>query len=310
MLQDAVEAARSRGIEVRAVLIDGGPADPPWAEQVGSFGADLLMHVDVKGIAHLTAEASACLLDRLSLDYGKPYLMLMAGTVVGQEIAARLGMTWKTAYANDCVGFSINRNGVVEATRVTHGENRETIVSFTRTPAIVSFRPGSAGVSEKIEGRRTGETTVIMDLAEDGLDRSLLRIVPADPGTVDIGEADFIVACGHGVSDKECFDTLKELAQRLGASVAGTRRANDRGWIGLDRRVGLTGKTVSPQIYMAVGISGAREHVVGMDGSKVIIAVNKDPRAEIFRLAHRGFIGDAREVMASLLKRLKGAEAA
>lgn len=307
MLQDAAEVGRARGIEVHAVLIGGGPADVLWSEQVGSFGADLLIRADVRGIRRPRAEAFAHALERLSVERGKPSLVVLAETVEGQETAARLAVRWKTAYARDCVGFTINSNGTVEATRLTHGEKRETVVSFTQGPAIVSFRPGCAGVGAKTDGRRAPDVSSVIDLSKDAFDSSLLRIIPADPAAMDICEADFIVACGRGVGDSEGVGILRELARRLGASVAGTRRANDLGWIGLERRVGLTGKTVSPQLYMAVGISGAREHVVGMDESKVIIAINNDPKAEIFRLSHKGFVGDAKEIMISLLKRLKGA---
>ena len=107
-------------------------------------------------------------------------------------------------------------------------------------------------------------------------------IFPGDPRKIDIAEADFIVACGHGVGTQDNFLILQELADRLGAAVAGTRRANDKGWIKIERRVGLTGKTICPQFYMAVGISGAREHVVGMDTSKVVVAINKDPKSRNF----------------------------
>ncbi|WP_170302057.1 electron transfer flavoprotein subunit alpha/FixB family protein [Desulfosarcina widdelii] len=309
MLQDASEAGRHQGIKVHAVLIGGEVENETWAEQVGSYGADLLIRVDLAGINHLTAEASAYVLDKLSIKYPKPYLMLIGGTIEGQEIAARLAIRWKTAYAHDCVSFSIKSNGIVEAIRSTHGEKLETIVSLTQRPAIVSFKPNSAGVGPKNEDCKAGETTFTIDLTGSRFDQNVLRTIPADPALVDIGETDFILACGHGVVDKEGFEILQELAVRLGASVAGTRRANDEGWIGIERRVGLTGKTVAPQIYMAVGISGAREHVVGMDDSKIIIAINKEPKAEIFRLAHKGFIGDSKEIMSSLLKKLKVADA-
>jgi electron transfer flavoprotein alpha subunit len=310
MLQDAKEAAHALGMEVWAILINGGSNAEPWAEQVGAFGADGLVRVHAEGVLHLSAEALALILDELRSAYGAPHLMLIANTLEGQEIAARLAMKWNTAYAHDCVSFSVNLEGKVEAIRVTHREEKETIVSFQKYPAIVSFRPGSAGLGAETPGRVVKQEDYIVDLSTKRFDQRITKMIAADPSKVDICEADFILACGYGVKDDETFRIFQEVAKRLGAAVAGTRRANDKGWINTERRVGLTGKTVTPELYMAVGISGAREHVVGMDGAKTIVAINNDAKAEIFRLAHRGYIGDGKEVMLALLKRLKVSEAA
>jgi electron transfer flavoprotein alpha subunit len=254
---------------------------------------------------YLTAEAYSVILEELSGKYEKPYLMIIANSIEGQEIAARLAMKWRTGYANDCVGFSIGIKGNVEATRITYGEQLETIVIFSKEPAVIAFRPGSAGVGVPTKNRKAKEYAHQIDSTSHQFKQKVQRIFPADPRKIDIAEADFIVACGHGVGTQDNFLILQELADRLGASVAGTRRANDKGWINIERRVGLTGKTICPQFYMSIGISGAREHVVGMDTSKVVVAINKDSRAEIFRLAHLGVIGDAREVMLALLQKLK-----
>lgn len=306
MLQDAEGVARSLGVEVWAILINGDePTEEPWNEQVGAFGADHLLRVSATGMPSLTAEAYSVVLEKLSERYEKPYLMVIAHSIEGQETAARLAMKWETGYANDCVSFSVGIKGNVEATRVSYGEQLETIVAFSKEPAVISFRPGSAGIGAPTESRRAKEMTHQIDLTSYPFKQKVQRIFPADPRRIDITEADFIVACGHGVGTHENFLILQELADRLGASVAGTRRANDRGWINIERRVGLTGKTICPQFYLSIGISGAREHVVGMDTSKVVVAINKDSKAEIFRLAHLGVIGDAREVMMALLDQLK-----
>jgi electron transfer flavoprotein alpha subunit len=244
-------------------------------------------------------------LDELSGQYEKPYLVVVANSIEGQEMAARLATKWNTGYANDCVSFSIGLKGNVEATRITHGEQLETIVAFSKEPAVISFRPGSAGIGASAAGRKAKEHLYQIDLTLHKFEQRVQGLFPADPRKMDITEADSIVACGHGVGSQANFLVLQELADKLGAAVAGTRRANDKGWINIERRVGLTGKTVCPRLYLAVGISGAREHVVGMDTSKAVVAINKDSRADIFRLAHLGVIGDAGEVMLALLKKLK-----
>ena len=310
MLQDAHEAAYSLSMEVWAILINGGSAEEHWAEQVGGFGADRLVRVHAEGVPHLTAEALAFILDELRIGYGEPHLVIIANTIEGQEIAARLAMKWNTVYAHDCVSFSVNPEGRVEAIRVTHLEDKETIVVFQKYPAIVSFRPGSGGLGAQTVGRMAKEEDYFIDLSTKRFDQKLIKMISADSRKVDICEADFILACGYGVKDEETFGIFQEVAKRLGAAVAGTRRANDKGWIDMERRVGLTGKTVTPEVYMAVGISGAREHVVGMDTARTVIAINTDAKAEIFRLAHKGYIGDGKEVMLALLERLKDSEAA
>jgi len=306
MLQDADEVARSLGVQLWAILISGDdPTEEPWDEQVGAFGADHLLRVSATGIPYLTAEACSFILEELSGQYEKPYLMIIANSMEGQEIAARLATKWHTGYANDCVSFSIDLKGNMEATRITYGEQLETIVAFPKGPAVISFRPGSAGIGVPTEDRKAKEYSYQIDLTSHKFEQKVQGIFPGDPRKIDISEADFIVACGHGVGAQDNFLILQELADRLGAAVAGTRRANDKGWINIERRVGLTGKTICPQFYMSIGISGAREHLVGMDTSKVVVAINKDSKAEIFRLAHLGVVGDAREVMLALLQKLK-----
>jgi len=309
MLQDASDAAKVLQTEVWAVIINPEESEEAWEVQVGSYGADVLIQVEAGEIPYWTAEVQALLLDQLSKSVGIPHLVILSGSVVGQETAARLAIKWDTAYVHKCVQFSIHSNGMVEAARSTHRGNQETIVSIRTVPAIVSFLPGSAGVGAKMKDRIAEKRVYSESLATAQLEQHFCNMIPADPATIDIREADFILACGHGVGDDETFEILQELAKRLGASVAGTRRANDKGWIGMERRIGLTGKTVSPQVYMAIGISGAREHVVGMEESKTIIAVNTDARAEIFRIAHKGAVGDAREVILSLLERLRSDQA-
>lgn len=306
MLQDAQEAARPLGGPVWAVLVNGSdPAEKPWDEQTGAYGADHLLRVNASGVPHLTAEAYCLVLEEVRERNEGPHLVILANTFLGQEIAVRLAAKWQTGLANDCVGFSLNSEGRVEATRITHGEQLETIVTFSKGPAILTFRPGSAGIGAAASGRKAAEHVYKVNLASRPLRQKFQRLHPADQRTVDITEADLIVAGGQGVGSKDNFLILQQLADTLGAAVAGTRLADDKGWISVDRRVGLTGKTVSPQFYMAVGISGAREHVVGMDTSKVVVAINIEPRAEIFRLAHLGVVGDAPQVMRALLQKLK-----
>jgi electron transfer flavoprotein alpha subunit len=305
MLQDADEVARSLGGQVWAILINGDASEEPWEDQVGAFGANYLLRVSATGLPYLTAEAYSSILEELSRQYEKPNTMIIANSIEGQEIAARLAMKWDTGYANDCVSFSIGLKGNVEATRITYGEQLETIVAFSKEPAVISFRPGSAGIGVPTEDRKAKEYSYQIDLTSHKFEQKVQGIFPGNPRKIDITEADFIVACGHGVGTQDDFLILQELADRLGAAVAGTRRANDKGWINIERRVGLTGKTICPQLYVAIGISGAREHVVGMDSSKVIVAINKDSKAQIFRLAHLGVIGDAREVMLALLQKLR-----
>ena len=310
MLQDAGEIASALNVKVWAVLINGGDSEErSWEEQVGVYGADHLIRVRTEGLPFLTAEAQSLVLQELSSQIERPALALLANTYVGQETATRLAAKWQAGFAHDVVSFSIDSQGLVEAVRVTHGEQLETVVEFPEGPVVLSFRPGSAGIGAPLPDRKAQVHTHRIDLSAASLKQKLIQVCPADHREVDITEADRIVAGGQGVGSPENFKVLEELADALGAAVAGSRLADDKGWVGVDRRVGLTGKTVYPQFYLAVGISGAREHTVGMAGAKVVVAINNDPRAEIFTLAQQGVVGDAREVMLALLQRLKGKQA-
>ncbi len=306
MLQDAEEIAAPLKVAVCAILINGGdPEECPWEGQVGPYGADRLIHVQTEGLVHLTAEAQSLVLQELAVQTEKPTLVILANTYVGQETAARLAAKWQVGFAHDVVSFSVDSQGIVEAVRVTHGEQLETIVEFREGPVVLSFRPGSAGIGAPRPDRELQVHTFTMDLSSASLKQKVNQICPADHRSVDITEADRIVAGGQGVGSPENFKVLQELADALGAAVAGSRLADDKGWVSVDRRVGLTGKTVSPQFYLAVGISGAREHVIGMSSAKVVVAINNDPRAEIFSLAHLGVLGDAREIMLALVQKLR-----
>lgn len=303
MLQDACELGKQLPAQVWAVLATDEMGPEGWEEQVGAHGADQLRLIDLSSLLNPTPEMYALALSELARETA-PALVLVPNTLAGHELGARLASRWNAGFVNDCVSFRLTPEGRIETTSLTHGEQLETISVFQKEPAVISFRPNSAGIGPPDAGRRAEKHVHRFELGKEQLTERMERIIPGAPNQIDITESDFIISAGRGAGSRESIILLEQLACVLGASVACTRLVDDNGLISQERRVGLTGKTVKPQVYIAIGVSGAREHVVGMDKSKSIIAINNDPKAEIFNLAHLGILGDAREIMLAMLKEM------
>ncbi|QQK78389.1 electron transfer flavoprotein subunit alpha/FixB family protein [Salicibibacter cibarius] len=170
-------------------------------------------------------------------------------------------------------------------------------------PWCVCLRPDVAGVG-KGNSRAKAEITRRQELSDNNEGVNVKEVFSPDPGDIDLLEADRIVAGGRGLNGAEGFQLLEGLANQLEAGVGATRVAVDLGWVPYSRQIGQTGKAVKPRLYIALGISGASQHVDGMSGSEVIIAINNDPNAHIFKLCHLGFVGEAEPIMQALMKAL------
>lgn len=303
MLQDADTLAQVLRVEVWAVVIDVlTETNDKRAEQVAAYGASHLIQIRVTWLNRLTPEVQTLALVKTAESAGLPMLVVIANNHYGQEIGARLAAKWGIGFFNDCVNYAIDSSAQVRVTRAISSGQWEAVLTC-EGPLIISFRPGAAGVGPALRDRKVEERLYEVVLDDTLLTQQIVRDIPVEPREVDITEADVIVAGGGGIGSKQNFRLLEEVADALRGSVAGSRIADDNGWINTERRVGLTGKTVSPKVYIAIGISGAREHTVGMSTAQTIIAINNNPRAEIFKMAHLGLVGDALEVMKALLKK-------
>lgn len=239
----------------------------------------------------------------------KPEVVLMGATGLGRDLAGAVATILETGLTADCTHLGIDKERrLLEQTRPAFGGNiMATILNQHRRPQMASVRPHVMRKPERIEGA-TGEIIrEPLNMEERDIRAKVLEIVRDERGLghVDISGADILVSGGRGMQGPENFKILEELAEVLNGTVSASRSAVDAGWMPYDRQVGQTGKTVRPKIYIACGISGAIQHLVGMQDADLIIAVNRDREAPIFEVAHYGIIGDLFEVIPALTRRLR-----
>jgi electron transfer flavoprotein alpha subunit len=297
--------AAARGCELACVLLGSGVEEK--AALLFQRGADKVYCADHPSLAHYLDEPYARILTRLIREY-KPEIVLTGATSLGRSLIPRTAVQVPTGLTADCTGLEIEPStGLLLQTRPAFGGN------IMATIRCENHRPQMATVRHKVmeeakaDPSRTGGTLVKVPVTDaDVASRtSIAEVVKEVEETVNIVEADVIVAGGRGMRGPEHFGMLKDLAMTLGGAVGASRAAVDAGWVPYSHQVGQTGKTVKPKIYFALGISGAIQHLVGMGSSDVIIAVNKNPDAPIFNVANYGLVGDLFEIVPELTKRFK-----
>ena len=278
--------------------------------------APLFLHgadrVEVMTSPHLERYTAAAYLDVLvgKIEAASPKVLLLAATVHGKELAAALSARLKTGLATDCIALEINANSQVQVQRpVNAGKAIATLVFQDITPHIITLRPNvfrGEPVDDKDNKDDVIETFPV-DVSEAALRVKIREIVQEAGKQLDITEARIVVSGGLGMQNAENFKLLGELAEVLGAAVGASRPVVDEGWRPYSNQVGQTGRTVSPDLYIACGISGAVQHLAGMSSSKCIVAINKDPHAPIFSVADYGIVGDALEVIPLLTQEFRKA---
>lgn len=237
-----------------------------------------------------------------------PGILLLSSTVVGQDLAPRVAGKLRTNLAPNCDKLGISDDGLLLQTRLTHQNKvHTTVVCPGARPQMATFMPG---IAKKKESDGSKEMQIIEVDHTEHIEAKSQRIevtgfIKADPGTIDISDAELIVSGGKGVNDEKSFQLIRDLAGVMGASLAGSRVAVDNKWIGRERQIGQSGKTVSPDLMLSFGISGANAHTFGMRDTKTLIAINKDKAAPIMKLADLGVVGDLHEILPELIKRLK-----
>lgn len=281
------------------------------APQAFGYGADKVYVVDDPVLARYRTRPYLHATVDLIRKY-HPEVVLMGATGLGRDLAGAVATQLQTGLTADCTGLSIDRQRrLLEQTRPAFGGNiMATILTETARPQMASVRP-YVMPRPPFQPDRTGEVVCErLTLPEEQIATKILEVIPlAGEGTVDIAAADILVSGGRGMSAPENFRLLEELAQVLGGAVSASRGAVSAGWVPHGRQVGQTGKTVKPRLYVACGISGAIQHLVGMQDSEQIIAINKDATAPILEVAHLGIIGDALEILPALTERLRTSKA-
>lgn len=271
-----------------------------------AHGADRVLAADHEKLAHYTTEFFTDIIAQKA-EEEKPEILLVAATAIGRDLAPSLSFRLQGGCTADCTSLDADlEKRLLVSTRPAFGGNvMATIICPEHRPQMSTVRPGVMPVPERDESR-TGEIVPV----ETGLDGREPRVKVLESAASvregsKITEADKVVAIGMGAEDKETFDLICEMAELLGAEVAATRLAVEAGWASHDCQVGQTGKTIRPSLYIACGISGAVQHTAGMSGAKTIIAINKDPNADIFKFADYAITGDLKKVIPKIIKALK-----
>lgn len=233
-----------------------------------------------------------------------PAIILMGQTDTGRDLAPALAYKLGTAVAMDAIGLEM-QDGKLHTTRPAYGGNARAVNGFTATPAMATVRPKS---QDPLEGGSPGEV-VKVDVQPGDVRTTVVEREVATAEGVRLEDANVVVAAGRGVGGPENFDGIEQLARELGGAVGVSRAVADLGWRPVAEQVGLTGKVVSPTLYIAIAVSGASQHMAGCSGSKNIVAINKDPDANIFKAARYGIVGDYKQVLPSLIEAVKKAKA-
>ena len=279
-------------------------------EDANKHGADKIYVIDSPEFKDFTTDAYAEAMVRMIEKYG-PNSVLIGATNNGRDFGPRVSSRIKTGLTADCTGLDIDEeSGNVAWTRPTFGGNlMATILCPDHRPQMGTVRPGVFKKGDIVEGKAE---IINEDIHVDPNNirvKVLELLKDMDAESVDLEGADIIVSGGRGVKGPEGFEPIKALAEALGATVGASRAAVDSGWISHAHQVGQTGKTVGPKLYIACGISGAIQHIAGMSGSDVVVAINKDPDAAIFNIADYGIVGDLFEVLPVLTEEIKKARA-
>jgi len=293
-------------LETYAAAIFVGYKVKNLAEEAIYYGADKVIVVDDERLSKYTPNLYGDIIYRLALKY-KPESILIGGTMRGRELAPYIANNLRTGITADLTMIEVNKETrdiilirpPFGAWMLAHIKTRD------RKPVMGSVRPNVFPTPEK-DPNRKGD--IIIEEVKEIIDpkMELIQYIPIKKKEeIPIEKAEIIVSGGRGLGSKEGFNLLKELADLLGGVIAGSRKAVDAGWIPHEKQVGQTGKTVKPQLYIAVGISGAAQHVFGIREAKRVVAINIDPDAPIFENADYGVVGDYKEIIPALIEEIK-----
>jgi len=270
-------------------------------EKVKSYGADTVIAVEDKNQSRYNTAGYAAAMESVIRKY-KPSVLLIGATNNGRDLGPRISCRLGTGLTADCTDLDIDaEQNIVAWTRPAFGGNiMATILCPNHRPQIGTVRPRVFKCPQPIENHTANVIYEPMPEVDKAISTTILSVAKALTSDIKIEDADIIVSGGRGMKEAKNFAILEELAAEVGGCVGASRAAVDSGWMPQSRQVGQTGKTVSPKVYIACGISGAIQHLAGMSGSDIIIAINKDPGAPIFDVAHYCIVGDLFEVVPML----------
>jgi electron transfer flavoprotein alpha subunit len=294
--------ADALGQPLTAVLLGSGIKSK--ASELAQYGADRVLVADDPRLDPYTTDAYASVLTQLAKE-GGPAVLLMGASVQGKDLSARLSASLGVGMAQDCMGFSVEDGNLIASRPIYAGKAYAKVTFQNSWPQMATARPKVMKINEPDPSRSAEVVDAAFTLDDAELKTRVVDTIKDTSGKVDLTEADKIVSGGRGMKGPENYKILEELADLIGATVGASRSAVDAGWRPHKDQVGQTGKVVSPNLYVACGISGAIQHLAGMSTSKVIVAINKDPDAPIFQKADYGVVGDLFEVVPALTEEVK-----
>ncbi|EOE7115916.1 electron transfer flavoprotein subunit alpha/FixB family protein [Clostridioides difficile] len=303
LLGEGRKLAKEVDAELCAILL--GKDVDGLAKELITFGADKVYVADDALLEKYTTDAYTKVI-KDAIDEIKPEIMLFGATHIGRDLAPRIASRVGTGLTADCTKLEIDpEDKKIKQTRPAFGGNiMATIICPNHRPQMSTVRPGVMDKAEKDE-TRTGEVIALdYKITQDDIRTTVLETVKTKKDLVSLTDANVIVSGGLGLGGPEGFEMLKKLADKLDGVVGSSRAAVDAGWIDHSHQVGQTGTTVKPNLYIACGISGAIQHLAGMQSSDFIIAINKNPAAPILEIADYGVVGDLHEIVPMLIEKL------
>jgi len=296
--------ADKRGVKLVAVLL--GYETKGTAEELVGYGADIVYRIDHEALADFTDERYCTVLTELIREH-KPEIVLAGATAIGRSFIPGVATTLNAGLTADCTQLEIREeDGALLQTRPAFGGNiMATIVCELSRPQMSTVRPKVMKALD-FDSSRNGEVIDVVPSSEQLGNRvNVIETVVEEAENVNIQEADILVSGGRGLESAKGFELIRSLADKVNGRVSASRAVVDAGWIPYPHQVGQTGKTVAPKLYIACGISGAVQHVAGMQSAETIVAINRDENATIFDIADYGIVGDLFEVLPKLIAKIE-----
>ncbi|MEO0073427.1 MAG: electron transfer flavoprotein subunit alpha/FixB family protein [candidate division WOR-3 bacterium] len=291
--------AQARNTELAAALI--GHNISPLADELARFGVSEVFAVDDPALFHYTPDGYAGALEQLCREH-KPSEVVLSATALGKDLGATLAARLETAILPDCTAIEFQSGELIATRPIYAGKALSQVKATGADPLIITMRPRSVSLQA---GTGSAGKVIRADSKPVELRSQVAEVVKTVTKTIELTEADIIVSGGRGMKGPENYALLEELAAVINAAVGASRAAVDAGWRDHQFQVGQTGKVVSPTVYIACGISGAIQHLVGMINSKCIVAINKDPEANIMKVADYAIVGDLFQIVPLLTEEFR-----
>jgi len=304
ILGEGRKIADKLGQELAAVLL--GHKVAPLAEELAAYGADRVYVADAPVLKVYRNDAYSPVIEAL-INRHKPAIFLIGGTSTGMDLAPRVAAKVNTGLSAHCVGLGVDEGGCLRAQVPAFGGSiMASIACPKHRPQMATVRPGFLKKPEKRASHKAVVENIKVEIAEKNIRTKVIEVFSEEPATKPLEQAETIVAGGYGIGSKENWKMLEELAAVLGGSVGATRPACDEGWaVQEEQMIGQSGKTVRPNLYIGAGISGIIHHLIGIQDSKVIVAINRDAGAPIMKAADYAIVADFRQIVPALIEEFK-----